>query len=328
MSERGALPAPSRQSDPDRGRLALSGQRRLQPGGGRARRRDGPARARRGPPGHLPSHRRALGERRRRLVGRRRAAARSRATASPASNGGSRTRASSGSTELDRWVITCTAYGPAGPAVFLATTEDFTTVERYGIVRRPEDKNAALLPHRIDGRWVLLHRPKTRVRRRPRRDLPLPLGRPRQLEHARAGAPAARRRLVGLAAHRHRAAAAPDRARLAARLPRRQGHGRRRDLPGRPRPARPRRADAGPAPAARRGSSAPLAPYERTGDVPNVVFPCGLVHDAASDELRLYYGAADSSICLATARLDDLLEAVLAAPPDGAGLTPAPDDAR
>ena len=27
---------------------------------------------------------------------------------------------------------------------------------------------------------------------------------------------------------------------------------------------------------------APLAPYERTGDVPNVVFPCGLVHDAAT----------------------------------------------
>ncbi len=63
--------------------------------------------------------------------------------------------------ELDRWVITCTAYGPAGPAVFLATTEDFETVERYGIIRQPEDKNAALLPHRIDGRWVLLHRPKT-----------------------------------------------------------------------------------------------------------------------------------------------------------------------
>ena len=32
--------------------------------------------------------------------------------------------------ELGRWVITCTAYGPAGPAVFLATTEDFTSVER------------------------------------------------------------------------------------------------------------------------------------------------------------------------------------------------------
>jgi predicted GH43/DUF377 family glycosyl hydrolase len=49
--------------------------------------------------------------------------------------------------------------------------------------------------------------------------------------------------------------------------------------------------------------------------VPNTVFPCGLVHDARSDELRLYYGAADTSICLATARLGDLLEALLARPP-------------
>jgi predicted GH43/DUF377 family glycosyl hydrolase len=59
---------------------------------------------------------------------------------------------------------------------------------------------------------------------------------------------------------------------------------------------------------------APLAAYERTGDVPNVVFPCGLLHDPRSDEIRLYYGAADSSICLATTRLGDLLDAVLAAP--------------
>ena len=63
--------------------------------------------------------------------------------------------------ELGRFVITCTAYGPAGPAVYLATTEDFTTVERYGVIRHPEDKNAALLPHRVDGKWLLLHRPKT-----------------------------------------------------------------------------------------------------------------------------------------------------------------------
>ena len=48
--------------------------------------------------------------------------------------------------------------------------------------------------------------------------------------------------------------------------------------------------------------------------MPNVVFPCGLVHDQATDEVRLYYGAADSSICLATSRLGDLLDAVLAAP--------------
>ena len=61
--------------------------------------------------------------------------------------------------ELGRFVITCTAYGPAGPAVFLATTEDFRSVERIGIVVSPEDKNAALLPERVDGKWILFHRP-------------------------------------------------------------------------------------------------------------------------------------------------------------------------
>jgi len=41
------------------------------------------------------------------------------------------------------------------------------------------------------------------------------------------------------------------------------------------------------------------------------------VHDSGSDEVRLYYGAADSSICLATAQLHDLLDTVLAAPREG-----------
>jgi predicted GH43/DUF377 family glycosyl hydrolase len=60
---------------------------------------------------------------------------------------------------------------------------------------------------------------------------------------------------------------------------------------------------------------APLAPYERTGDVPNVIFPCGLVHDPERGDVRLYYGAADSTICLATAQLDELLAVLLDAPP-------------
>ena len=42
-----------------------------------------------------------------------------------------------------------------------------------------------------------------------------------------------------------------------------------------------------------------LTPYERIGDVPNVIFPCCLVHDCGG-EIRLYYGAADSSIYLTT----------------------------
>jgi predicted GH43/DUF377 family glycosyl hydrolase len=42
--------------------------------------------------------------------------------------------------------------------------------------------------------------------------------------------------------------------------------------------------------------------------VANVVFPCGLVLDPATDELRLYYGAADTAIALATAKTSELLE--------------------
>ena len=47
----------------------------------------------------------------------------------------------------------------------------------------------------------------------------------------------------------------------------------------------------------------PGADYEVSGDVPNVVFPCGLVHHRESDKLFLYYGAADTRIGLATASL-------------------------
>ena len=54
----------------------------------------------------------------------------------------------------------------------------------------------------------------------------------------------------------------------------------------------------------------PNEPYERAGDVPNAVFPCGLIHDEAADELQLYYGAADTSICVATAVLDDVLAVI------------------
>jgi predicted GH43/DUF377 family glycosyl hydrolase len=51
----------------------------------------------------------------------------------------------------------------------------------------------------------------------------------------------------------------------------------------------------------------PEQPYERVGDVADVVFPCGLTVADDGDTLRLYYGAADTSICLATASLKEVL---------------------
>ena len=215
--------------------------------------------------------------------------------------------------EHKRWVITCTAYGPAGPAVYMATTTDFRTVQRHGIIRQPDDKNAALLPQRINGKWVLFHRPKTEfsgfhgdilLSRSP--DLHN-WSAPEQVLQPRAGAwwdslriglgpPPLRtehgwlliyhgvKEVVGGSIYRVGLALLDleEPTHVLRRLP--------------------------------QWIFAPLAPYERSGDVPNVVFPCGLVHDEATDEIRLYYGGADTSVCLATAALGDLLAAVLAAP--------------
>ena len=61
--------------------------------------------------------------------------------------------------ELGRWIITYTAFGQDGPSISLAQTEDFKTFERLGLVMAPDDKNAALLPRRIRGEWLLFHRP-------------------------------------------------------------------------------------------------------------------------------------------------------------------------
>jgi len=59
---------------------------------------------------------------------------------------------------------------------------------------------------------------------------------------------------------------------------------------------------------ARRWLLSPQEDYERTGDAPNVVFSCGGI--VREGKLWMYYGAADSSICLARARLSDILAVV------------------
>jgi beta-1,2-mannobiose phosphorylase / 1,2-beta-oligomannan phosphorylase len=211
--------------------------------------------------------------------------------------------------ELDRWAITCTAYGPPGPAVFLATTTDFKSVERRGIIRQPEDKNAALLPYRIEGRWVLLHRPKTQYEGGHGE---IALSRSNDLVNW-----SAREKVLG-----PREGAWWDSLRIGLGPPPLRTedgwllvyHGVKEMVGGEIYRVGLALLDLkDPTRVLRRLSSwvlAPTAPYERTGDVPNVVFPCGLLHDEASDELRLYYGATDSTICLASARLRDVLDAL------------------
>ncbi len=216
--------------------------------------------------------------------------------------------------ELECWSITCTAYGPPGPAVYLATTTDFETVTRYGVIKRAEDKNAALLPERIDGKWILFHRPSEGavtgsggeivVSRSP--DLfswstPEPVLAPRHgawwdSRRIGLGPPPLRTDhgwLIVYHGVKDTVSGALYRVGLALTdlvEPSRVTH----RLPG--------------------WVFGPDTDYERTGDVPNAVFPCGLIHDEITGKLHMYYGAADTTVALATARFDDVVAAVLAAP--------------
>jgi beta-1,2-mannobiose phosphorylase / 1,2-beta-oligomannan phosphorylase len=214
--------------------------------------------------------------------------------------------------ELDCWVITCTAYGPAGPAVYLATTRDFRSIERHGIIKHPEDKNAALLTERVGGKWILFHRPMTayggsrgEILLSRSTDL-RSWSAPEQVLQPRRGAwwdslrigigPPPLKTEHGwlVIYHGVKETVAGSLYRVGLALVDLQEPTR---ILGR----------------ASDWVFGPLAAYERQGDVPNTVFPCGLVHDAASGELRLYYGAADTTICLATAQLDEVLDAVVPA---------------
>ena len=56
---------------------------------------------------------------------------------------------------------------------------------------------------------------------------------------------------------------------------------------------------------------APCEPYEQCGMVPNVVFSCGAIPDYDRDEIRVYYGCADTCIGLATGSLSELMDACL-----------------
>ncbi|MCQ2742039.1 MAG: glycoside hydrolase family 130 protein [Bacilli bacterium] len=55
---------------------------------------------------------------------------------------------------------------------------------------------------------------------------------------------------------------------------------------------------------------APKAPYEREGYRNDVIFPGGMILED-DGEVKIYYGAADTVECLATAKLDDLINLCL-----------------
>jgi predicted GH43/DUF377 family glycosyl hydrolase len=207
--------------------------------------------------------------------------------------------------ELGAWVIIYTSFGPGGPALSAATTQDFRTVTRLGMVRAPEDKNGALLARRVGQEFILFHRPTTAYASRAdiwlsrSTDLhswsspePVLMARPGAWwDSARIGIgppplETAEGWLVVYHGVRQTVAGALYRAGLALL-----------DLDN-------------PSKVLKRCPEWVLGPtesYELMGDVPGVVFPSGLIHNPETDELRLYYGAADTFVAMATASLRDVL---------------------
>lgn len=53
---------------------------------------------------------------------------------------------------------------------------------------------------------------------------------------------------------------------------------------------------------------APQKDYERTGDVPNVAFPCAALVDGDTGRFALYYGGADTVVCLAFGYVQEIIE--------------------
>ncbi|MDR3638974.1 MAG: glycoside hydrolase family 130 protein [Isosphaeraceae bacterium] len=58
-----------------------------------------------------------------------------------------------------RFYFTYVAVSRHGPATALASTVDFRTFERHGVIFCPENKDVVLFPEPIDGAFVALHRP-------------------------------------------------------------------------------------------------------------------------------------------------------------------------
>ena len=206
--------------------------------------------------------------------------------------------------ELDKYAIVYTAFSRDGPGVALAFTEDFHSFERFGVIMPPEDKDATLLPHRIEGQWAVIHRPVSGPRAHMWISYSPDLrhwGVHKLMLEARRGAwwDATK---IGLSPppietpqgwlviyHGVRQTGAGCLYRLGLAL---------FDLRN-------------PERCLKRGDEwifGPEEPYEQHGDVGNVVFPCGYTILTDGDTIHLYYGAADSSIGLATGSVRSMLD--------------------
>ena len=200
----------------------------------------------------------------------------------------------------DTWWINYTCVSPDGWATALASTTDFRTVKRHGIIFPPQNKDVSILPQRIGDRFCALHRPNNTGFGKPSiwyaesSDL-LHWGNHKCLLRPRdtiweemkigGGAPSIRTSEGWLQIY----------------------HGKGRDqvyslfslLLDEHDPSRILKQASQPI-------LKPEADYETSGFFPNVVFSNGLVQSDDNGVL-IYYGACDEHTCMASTTIDQLL---------------------
>lgn len=203
------------------------------------------------------------------------------------------------------YAIAYTAYSAGGPLVSLATTEDFKTFRRYGVARTPDDKDASLFPRKFGNRWVLIHRPSPTyyslgahmwisyspdLKHWGDSTIVLPARKGSWWDAYKVGlGPQPIETSEGwlIIYHGVKTTASGSIYRLGLAL---------LDLDD-------------PSKVIKRCDDWIFGPseiYERVGDVPDVTFPCGAV--VHKDNLMMYYGAADTTMAVATASLKEVLK--------------------
>ncbi len=205
----------------------------------------------------------------------------------------------------DTYYIAYTAYGPYGPRAALGKTTDFVQFERIALVTEVDNKDVVLFPEKIHGKYYLIDRPggfggkrgDIWIKESP--DL-IHWGRSRVLLSSEPGWGAHK---LGISTppiktekgwlcfyHGVRKTPAGNLYRIGALL---------LDLD------QPKKV-LGYTPHFIFG---PEQYYERVGDVPNVVFPCGIIMED-NQTIKLYYGSADTYIAMAEAKLPDILKLI------------------
>ena len=197
------------------------------------------------------------------------------------------------------YYITFVASSECGKRIGLARTKDFKSVERMGFVSEPDSKSGALFPKKIRGQYTMLQRPSaggsiwisysedltywgsSTIIMTPRG------GHWDSTRIGAAGPPIEIDQGWLLIYYGEKSTNAGPLVRLGAAVLDRDD----------------------PSHVIARSNIPILSPrekYERIGDVGNVVFSCGTLLEG-NEELKIYYGASDSCICLGTCTLEDVI---------------------